>query len=57
MSAADEATESASNAPNADLDAVIRQFARRVDRLQRELKDLRAQLEASRARPAAARTA
>jgi Skp family chaperone for outer membrane proteins len=38
----------------ADLDAMIRQFAARIDRLERELKDLRAQLEATRASPRAA---
>lgn len=29
-----------------DLDAVVREFAARVDRLERELKELRSQLEA-----------
>ena len=39
---------------SADLDAMIRQFAARIDRLERELKELRAQLEATRASPRAA---
>jgi len=40
--------------PSGDLDAMIRQFAARIDRLERELKDLRAQLEATRSSPRAA---
>ena len=40
--------------PKVDLDAMIRQFAARIDRLERELKELRAQLEATRSSPRAA---
>jgi uncharacterized protein (UPF0335 family) len=46
--------EPAASKGGGDLEATIRQFAARIERLERELKELRAQLEGTRSPPRAA---